>query len=703
MKKLIKAALIIAAIFVLVFTASIIYIYKKYPPEKIKSILLENVSKNINRKVEVGEIEAGLFKGISISDINIYERDGKNKFITLKKISLTPSILSILTGKLYISKVVILEPHINIVYRKNQFNFSDLIKPQEKGGSPELPLYINKVAVQSGSFTVDYEGRIIKIKNLNLTSKAINLKGGFPLDFDLMVDTPPVEKIELNGKTMVSTKFIELKTLRITKDKALVAVSGFLKPDSVNLKGNVKNLSSESFVKAPLNLTLDSSFEVVASTTRIENFVIKSVLGVSGKLENITVSGNGRIDVNLNGDLKSILARADSDFSNIEIKSTNFNKKKGDRVKFHIESKILEFKNLKLVINSDILGIESKASGSVVIDKRSLIDIALNAKKFSLSTIKGFLPFDVEGTVNTVEGNIKGVIPLVAYNFKTRAQDIKLKLENIKIEKTKLDLNASNDEIKLDADGLFNEGGFALKLKAKNFLAPDMDINAKFDSFNLDPFIVINPQATTTAKKDEVIEKPQFTSTGEVVFKRITQKLYEGNNATMKWSFKGRGNNIKALSGSFSFNMGNGTIKTGELTKNLKKIYDPEKPDLNYRSLSVNGEISDAVVKLKGVINGEDDVDIYLTGNYGMENKTLDFDIKLEMPGERVPQSLRAYMKDEKKLELELKLAGTIDAPKYTIKSKMVERVVEKKIEEKKEELKKEAEKKIKEIFKLGD
>ncbi|MCS7184467.1 MAG: AsmA family protein, partial [bacterium] len=245
----------------------------------------------------------------------------------------------------------------------------------------------------------------------------------------------------------------------------------------------------------------------------------------------------------------------------------------------------------------------------------------------------------------------------------------------------------------------------AITIKAMDFNTPYFDINAKFDNFNLDPFIVINPQAGAQ-KKQEVSDKPEFTSKGEVLFKKITQKLYEGNEANMKWSFRGAGNNIRKLNGSFSFNMKNGTIKASELTKNLKKLYNPEKPDIGYKSMSLNGSAQNGVMSLNGVINGEDEVDIYFKGYANMGDGAIDFDIKLTMPAERVPENLKAYLGNENRLDLELKLTGSIERPQYIITSKVIEKVIEKKVEQKKEEIKeqiqKEAEKKLREIFKLG-
>ncbi|MCS7184579.1 MAG: hypothetical protein NZ870_01450, partial [bacterium] len=449
------------------------YIYKKHPPEKVKSIILENVSKTINRKVDLGGIKVGFVKGITIEEISIFEKDAKEKFIYIKSINARPSILSIFTGKLHISRIAIITPSIRVVSRKGIYNFSDMLMPAkepatlEKEKHLDIPIYINNVEVKNGIANIDYEGQVVKVKNLNINSKAISLKGAFPLKADFVVETiynkkPIAVNFELDS--ILSQRFVELKKFKVFKESFLFTTKGTLKQTELNISGNIIDLNPELFnIVLPIKLISNLNFEVSATTTEIKSLQVKADIRPSGKINELEVGGIINVIAQANGLIKDLDSQVFIELKNFIVKSQNFKKDKGSVLNAKINSKLKNLNDLTLQLEYNILGI--KASGvsrvSNIVSNRQFVDASIKIEPFPLKTIREFLPFEIEGFVKGTYAKIKGFVPAFSYSFETIIEDLRLKLENIHIEKTRAKIALKDDELNIDSRGLFNSENFA--------------------------------------------------------------------------------------------------------------------------------------------------------------------------------------------------------------------------------------------------
>ena len=134
MKKIFRLILMgIGAFLVLlivVLTAAAIIIPIKYPPEKMKAMATDKLSETLRRKVSIGNVHFSVFSGFEMSDLEISNRPGwsAGSFVSAKEISVSYHIWPLLTGRIALGEIKLVEPQILVERRGlNQFNFTDIM------------------------------------------------------------------------------------------------------------------------------------------------------------------------------------------------------------------------------------------------------------------------------------------------------------------------------------------------------------------------------------------------------------------------------------------------------------------------------------------------------------------------------------------------------------------------------------------------
>src|SRR3989339_885586 len=128
MKKLKKNLLIFVAVVMVLIIGGIVYIKIKYPPEKVKVILITKMSEFLHREIEIKNVSIG-FTGLNVGGLRISEKPTfkAGSFVEAKQFLIKPNLAAILKKEISINKIILVAPKINIArYKDNSFNFSDL-------------------------------------------------------------------------------------------------------------------------------------------------------------------------------------------------------------------------------------------------------------------------------------------------------------------------------------------------------------------------------------------------------------------------------------------------------------------------------------------------------------------------------------------------------------------------------------------------
>jgi hypothetical protein len=212
-KKSLKIAAWAAGTFVVIVAIAVliasIVIPKKYPPEKIKQMITEQLSAKINRKIVLKDAQFNLFSGFRLTGLSVSNRAGwTNKpFLAADDISIGYRLFPLLWLQLELGEIKLEKPVILIEKKgPTEYNFSDLMggasaaattsaatastsSTSNAAVSRALALFsVAQVTIHQGQITyIDYMSKPtmeVQIPGADLTIKNISLSGS-KTTFDL--------------------------------------------------------------------------------------------------------------------------------------------------------------------------------------------------------------------------------------------------------------------------------------------------------------------------------------------------------------------------------------------------------------------------------------------------------------------------------------------------------------------------------------
>lgn len=187
LKKLAVISGIILGILILMVGVATLFIRYIISPDMVRKTVLPRVEKAFQRHIEIGDVRIGIFKGISLRDLKLYEKDGKDVFVSLSAAQLRYQLLPLLSHRVVVDEIVLESPHINVVRNPDgSFNFSDLLKkekPKEGEQIEKTPLsfavarfsvidgrviYNDRKGVLGSPFTYEVSAIDVKAKDFTL-------------------------------------------------------------------------------------------------------------------------------------------------------------------------------------------------------------------------------------------------------------------------------------------------------------------------------------------------------------------------------------------------------------------------------------------------------------------------------------------------------------------------------------------------------
>jgi AsmA protein len=283
MKKFFRVTGIIFAILVLLIVVLTVAAKILITPERIRAAVLPVAREALHREVDLGEISISLFRGITLQNLNVRERDGKESFIVADRVILRYQFWPLLFKRVVIDEVRLEAPRIRIERLPDgSFSFSDLLPadtdipaevtptPPEPSAASSIDLLVSEVAIRDG--LVVFLDRVVnptapleyKLAGLNVTASDISLQKGFPLSIQATINGSPLEVTgNINAAARSGQARVRLDDLDVTVFSPYFADQ---------LPGKLGSL------KLKLDLTAEGSADAVATSGRIEMKQIDLVL-----------------------------------------------------------------------------------------------------------------------------------------------------------------------------------------------------------------------------------------------------------------------------------------------------------------------------------------------------------------------------------------------------------------------------------------
>lgn len=604
MKKLKKILLIFIAIAAVLIIGGIIYIKIKYPPEKVRGILIAKMSEFLRREIEIKNVTVG-FTGLKVDGLRISEKPTfkEGSFVEAKQFLIKPNLAALLKKEISINKIILVAPKINITrYKDNSFNFSDLIVAQStspvKKEKPEkatavkmegLPFafVISKLTISSGNIKFTDrtpQNMSTEIKNINITLSGISLVKPFSVDVSL-------EILQKNINGFVSLKSsVDIKDQKLKIKEAVALINGA----GLKISGDVEKFMEPDNVSFNLKI-------------RDEKLLIEKLLSVFPHPADLIVSGSPNVDFDISGTVSKIRLYGKIDIKNVDVSFAKvFNKLKS--INAFLSADIL-IENLDTVKISDVsIGLDTLkigASGKIAGISKNKIqpDIKIMLEKFDLKTLAQIIPmtkdFGLSGMVSS-DVKIAGDLKLLKVsglfgveNVQSLQKDISAKISKTDFNYTAKIVDLKKGEISFSVDG----GTIEIKTPEKS-AAPQTAQSPVLPPVKKQPVKAGVP--------------PDFTIAGEIKVKNIVFNGYKIFDSFAKLNLLNAVFTIKP----FSMSMCNGTI-AGALSADFSQM-SPEKIKFSFDGTVKNYDLHELLLstglKLKGRVLGIADANMKITG-----------------------------------------------------------------------------------------
>jgi AsmA protein len=193
LKKLAVISGIALGIFILMVGGASLLIRYIISPDMVRKTVLPRVGKALQRHIEIGDVRIGIFKGISLRDLKVFERDGKAVFVSLSGAHLRYQLLPLLSRRVVVDEIVLDSPHISVVRSPDgTFNFSDLLKkgkPKDAAQKDKSPLSFAVARFSVTDGRVAYNDRkglsgtpfTYEISAIDVKAKDFTIERAFPI------------------------------------------------------------------------------------------------------------------------------------------------------------------------------------------------------------------------------------------------------------------------------------------------------------------------------------------------------------------------------------------------------------------------------------------------------------------------------------------------------------------------------------------
>ncbi len=204
MKRLLKVALGLALVAALLAVCVLFYAWSWLTPERLGPLLAGLATDRVNAEIRLGSAEVAFPGSVVVADVSLTERGSPRNRIAAKRVRLELDFLSLLSGSIQVSGVVVEEPALSLVIERdgsirlfNELAEAPPAKPSDGGAAPPAPrpagggrtnLSVSSVKIEGGTLDLRDEsgalGRTLKMKGIAVDLSPDLAKGAalFTLD-----------------------------------------------------------------------------------------------------------------------------------------------------------------------------------------------------------------------------------------------------------------------------------------------------------------------------------------------------------------------------------------------------------------------------------------------------------------------------------------------------------------------------------------
>jgi len=394
--------------------AALLLVKALVTPEMIRNYVLPRVEKAVHRRIDMADAKIGLFSGIVLSGVKLYERDGTGTFLSLGEARLKYQLLPLLSRRVVVDEIVLDTPEVHIVRNPDgTFNFSDLLrkeKPETPAREEKTPFVFAVSSINLGDGRVSYEDK-----------KGI---AGSPFVYQLQDIT-----IEITDFTHDRPFPLKLKAAAPGAD--------------LGFSGSVTRLTGGPMVDGQVTCTAADLAKVVAGLPS----------GVSTKVRALSPSGGIKAELHLSGAVKTPLAMLkDGEVRLEDVKFSTGGLSPVLSGKLDLANGALVSRDLAVMLGKNRLELLLKTSP---LEKKPLgVELSANADSLDLDSLfppkRGTgpksstvpaggtpgpgpvnLPLSVSGAVNVKNAAFKG-LALSGVSLRYRLSENVLHIENLK-------------------------------------------------------------------------------------------------------------------------------------------------------------------------------------------------------------------------------------------------------------------------------
>jgi len=662
MKKPLKIAIIVLAVVLVVIAAVSLFVKSYLTEERMRALISEIANKSLNRKTVIGAIDVSLFRGIVVKDFEIREKNAESVFIKTKEFVLTYQFLPLLTKKLVIDKLSIVDAEIYLKTNPDgTYNFSDMAKPdktrdekddREKAAGLPVTLNVKDITIKNAKLGyADATGKLQKavlimnaeLKINGLSPNALSSSGSF--------DITIVEALLKDG----NKSFKDIKTdgrYKIDADMAAKQVTVHsidldVMKIPVNMAGTVNYSSGTAYslvIKVP-DFNLSQIRQELAAAFLPKGMALGGNVSMLFNIDKIRDEGS---PLHLDGHVKMTRASCTYKGMNLVLDGS-----------LKLTPEMITLDDLKLVAGPN----RADISGSVKNYKDYPdLNVRIKSKFIALDDLFAAAPASAKAQETAGGGDVrKEPEPM---NLKLKA-NVSLDIDKTRYKGISITNFMSRYELK---DNIFNipflkgntlSGAFALKG------AVNLAQKGTRYSMNAD---------LNGVKIEEIINAFAPKARGKL-FGVLSGKAAITGAGTLPVNVK------RNLKGNGKFTINNGVLKNSELVAGLLTILGlRELKEIPIEKANSQFTISDGTVNLTTLISSKD-MRIDETGTVGMDEK-LDLGILVKVSDRLAPKvvsqsSIANFLSAEKGwTSVPLRVKGTISKPSYGIDTKAVGRKV---------------------------
>ncbi len=658
MKKTVKVLIITLSVLAIVFAGISLFVKSYLTDERVRSFVTEAAEKSLNRKVRLGRIKVSLFKGIVVRDFEIKEENGEDVFIKTKDFILKYQLLPLLSRRLVIDELSIIDPEVHIKkYPDGSFNFSDMAraggagqegkKPEEKTSSLPVTLAVKAVSIKNA--VLDYYEPAGDIKNVKLSiNAALDIKG------------LSREALASEGKFKINILEVSLKDGRQPFGEIRTETVYDIEVDLASEKLTVNSLNAE-IMGVPLSLKGTVAYDEEAAVQlniKAPEIALSTIEGIFAEFlpKGMSLGGYLSLDLDIN--------RPDSKEGRLNLTGRlEMNKVSLSQDDIH------PVLNGSVIIKPDSIKLEGVKllSGSSTVDIAGRIRDYLEYPDIRIDIKSDMLNLDelIPGATETEEAKT----PVQATTVREEPGPVKLKLTargDIDIKKTVYrGLSITNFSGRYELkDNIFRIIKMRGDTLSGNFTASSsLDLNRKGTRYRIN--------ADIRGIKLEDITKAFAPKAKDKLYGTVIAKAEISGSGTIKENIQ------RNLKGSGQFSIADGAIKNDEVGRGLLMFLGlQELKEIEIQKADGRFTIAGGIINLTSLITNKDLI-LDASGAIGLD-ETLDIGINARISERLAPRlvsqsAISGFLSEEKGWSsIPLRVTGTLSKPSYSVDTRTI-------------------------------